>query len=157
MPDQAIRQKRRTFLYLWVLLALLILLVASTYTWFSLSQTPHVNDMSIYINSQQGMEIAVMHDAPDAEWSQRIDFEQIVSGEYPLTLFTCTVGGRSTFGCAPKREASRSLARQSVAASPYSSWRSSSQIAPLYLPGSRTLNVTGLKMPGAGMLVDANA
>ncbi len=88
MPDQAIRQKRRTFLYLWVLLALLILLVASTYTWFALSQTPHVNDMSIYINSQQGMEIAVMHDAPDSEWSQRIDFEQIVSGEYPLKPVT---------------------------------------------------------------------
>ena len=88
MPDQAIRQRRRTFLYLWVLLALLILLVAATYTWFSLSQTPHVNDMSIYINSQQGIELATAYDAPDNEWSQHIDFEQIVSGDYPLKPVT---------------------------------------------------------------------
>lgn len=84
MSEKTKRQKKRTFIYLWILLALLILLVASTYTWFSLSQTPHVNDMSMYINVQSGIEIAKEFDAPDPDWGQRIDFVDIVSGDYPL-------------------------------------------------------------------------
>ena len=69
------------------------------------------------------------------------------------SFFTCMVGGRSTLSCAPKRDASRSLGRHSVAPSPNSSWRSSSQMRPSYMPGSWTQNVTGLKSPGAGMFV----
>ena len=84
MSEKTKRQKKRTFIYLWVLLALIILLVASTYTWFSLSQTPHVNDMSMYINAQSGIEIAKEFNAPDEDWGQRIDFVDIVSGDYPL-------------------------------------------------------------------------
>ena len=88
MPEKAKKQKRRTFLYLWVLLALFILLVTATYTWFNISQTPHVNDMAVYVNVQNGIEIAKAYDAPDDEWGQRIDFYDVIKGEYPLKPVT---------------------------------------------------------------------
>ncbi|MBQ7670604.1 MAG: hypothetical protein IJS45_07785 [Clostridia bacterium] len=85
MEEKANRRRRkRTFIYLWVLLALLTLLVAATYTWFAISQTPHVNDMAMYVNSDSGLELALAYDAPDEEWGQKLDFIDIVSEDYPL-------------------------------------------------------------------------
>ncbi len=81
-------QRRRTFLYLWILLALLILFVTATYTWFSLSRTPHVNDMGLNINAQNGIELALKYDAPDDEWGQRIDFADLVTEDCPLKPVT---------------------------------------------------------------------
>lgn len=71
-------------MYLWILLGLLVLLVAATYTWFSLSQTPHVNDMAMYVNAESGLELALEYDAPDDEWGQKIDFLDMVDDDYPL-------------------------------------------------------------------------
>lgn len=71
-------------MYLWILLALLVLLVAATYTWFALSQTPHVNDMALYVNSDTGLELALDRNAPDEEWGQRLDFIDMVDEDYPL-------------------------------------------------------------------------
>ena len=67
-----------------MLIALSTLLVAATYTWFSLSQTPHVNDMAMYVNAGTGIELALRYDAPDGEWGQRLDFVDMVSEDYPL-------------------------------------------------------------------------
>ena len=77
-------RRKRTVIYLWVLIALSVLLVAATYTWFSLSQTPHVNDMAIYVNANTGIELALEYDAPDEEWGQKLDFLDLVSEDYPL-------------------------------------------------------------------------
>lgn len=84
MSEKAKRQRRRTFLYLWILLALLILLVTATYTWFTISQTPHVNDMAMYVNVETGIQIAKEFDAPESEWGYRIDFADLIGDEYPL-------------------------------------------------------------------------
>ena len=61
------KRKRRTVIYTYVLLALLILLVAATYTWFSLSQAPRVSDMAMYINASKGIELAAAYDADDED------------------------------------------------------------------------------------------
>ena len=82
--DAERNRKKRTFIYLWILIALSVLLVAATYTWFALSQTPHVNDMALYVNADSGLELALAYDAPDEEWGQRLDFLDMVSEDYPL-------------------------------------------------------------------------
>ena len=71
-------------IYLWILLALLVLLVAATYTWFSLSQTPRVNDLAMYVNAEPGLELALEAGAPDDDWGQKIDFPDLVDDDYPL-------------------------------------------------------------------------
>ncbi len=78
------KRRRRTLIYLWILLGLLVLLVAATYTWFSLSQTPRVNDLAMYVNAESGLELATRVDAPDGEWGQKIDFPDLVDDDYPL-------------------------------------------------------------------------
>lgn len=89
------RRRKRTFIYLWVLLALLTLLVVATYTWFAISQTPHVNDMAMYVNSDSGLELATAYDAPDEEWGQKLDFVDLVSEDYPLKPATWSDARRS--------------------------------------------------------------
>lgn len=75
--QKKIVDQRRTFILLsyWLaIMALLLLLVAATYTWFSLSKTPRVNDMDLYVSSPSGLEIAQKFDAPDEDWGQSISF-----------------------------------------------------------------------------------
>ena len=45
----------------YMLLILLVLLSTATYTWFSLSRSPKINDMSLYISTITGLELA--HDS----------------------------------------------------------------------------------------------
>lgn len=85
-PEQ--KRKRRTIIYLYVLFALLILLVAATYTWFSLSHTPRVSDMAIYVNATKGVELATAYDADDEDWGQMLNFSDLVSQETPLKPVT---------------------------------------------------------------------
>lgn len=78
------RQRRRTIIYLYVLFALLVLLVTATYTWFSLSQTPRVSNMEMYVTSSVGIELAESYDADDEEWGQVLDFQNIIGEETVL-------------------------------------------------------------------------
>lgn len=80
------RRLRRTVLYLYIILALLTLLVAATYTWFSLSQTPRVSDMRLYVSSETGLELARSYDSE--EWGQTLDFLDLVSDSSPLKPVT---------------------------------------------------------------------
>ena len=52
------------------------LLTVASYTWFSLSRTPRVSDMNMYINSQTGMEISA--DPLAEEWELQLDFRELV-------------------------------------------------------------------------------
>lgn len=79
--NAAQKRKRRTLLYFYILLALLILLVSASYTWFSLSQTPQVSDMEIYISSTIGIQLAERYDAEDEEWGQVLDFQKIIGSD----------------------------------------------------------------------------
>ena len=49
----------RIMSYLYVVLILLSLFSVATYTWFSISRTPEVNDMALYVNSPTAMQLSV--------------------------------------------------------------------------------------------------
>ena len=82
--NDAQKRRQRTFLYAYILLALFILLVAASYTWFSLSKTPRVSDMDVYISSQTGLELAETYEAPDDDWGEVLDFANIVGTDTQL-------------------------------------------------------------------------
>lgn len=63
-------------IYLYVVLVLMALTTAATYTWFTLSKTPWVSDMSIYINSPFGLELST--DPLEGEWTQQLDISQLL-------------------------------------------------------------------------------
>lgn len=76
-------------MFYWLgLMAVSMLLVAATYTWFSLSKTPRVNDMDLHVSSPVGLELALEYDSPDEEWGQSLDFYDMVPGL--ATLKPCT-------------------------------------------------------------------
>lgn len=79
------KKKRRIILYLYLVLILLILSVGSTFAWFSLTRTPRVSDMSLYVNAPKGMEIAL---SPDGEWGQNLTYLDIASETSPLRPVT---------------------------------------------------------------------
>jgi hypothetical protein len=78
------KRKHRTALYFYFLLALTVLLVAATYTWFSLSRQAQVSDMDVYISSGVGIELAAAYDAPDDDWGQVLDFQSLVGEDTVL-------------------------------------------------------------------------
>ncbi len=80
------QRRRRTIIYLYVLLVLLCLFSVATYTWFSLSRTPEVSDMALYVNSPSGMELSV--DPLAEEWELQLDFSQIIGEVAPLRPVT---------------------------------------------------------------------
>lgn len=75
-------------LYWLGLMAVLLLLVGATYTWFSLSKTPRVNDMDLHVSSPAGLEIALRYDSAEEEWGQSLDFADMV--DETSTLKPCT-------------------------------------------------------------------
>ncbi|MBR6768952.1 MAG: hypothetical protein IKM34_05645 [Clostridia bacterium] len=80
--QQRIKAKRRLILYAYMLLILLILTTVSAYASFSLSTTPRVSNLSIYINTVPGMEITL--DPEDKEWGQHISYEDMFPEKYKL-------------------------------------------------------------------------
>lgn len=62
------------------LVILLALLTTATYTWFEISKTPAVSDMTIVVNATRGIELS--WDADDmASWSQHLDFSDVSPGQ----------------------------------------------------------------------------
>ncbi len=68
--------KLTILIFFYVLLILMSLLTVASYTWFSLSRTPRVSDMNMYINSQSGMELSA--DPLAEEWKLQLDFRDLV-------------------------------------------------------------------------------
>lgn len=73
-------------LYLYLVLILMSLFTVATYTWFSLSQTPEVNDMALYVNSPAGMELSA--DPLAEEWVLQLDFSELLEEEGILRPIT---------------------------------------------------------------------
>ncbi len=61
----------------YLLLILLILLATATYTWFSLSRTPKINDMALYITTDAGG-VLISHDmnASSEEWGRSLIYNE---------------------------------------------------------------------------------
>ena len=68
------------------LIVLLSLFTVASYTWFSLSRTPAVSDLGLYVNTPVGMEIAT--DLQAEEWSLQLNFFDIVQDETVLKPVT---------------------------------------------------------------------
>ena len=80
------RRGGRVFLYCVLILILLSLLTTATYTWFSLSRTPRVSDIGLYINAPTGL---VLSTAPQGEeWVRRLDYAEMVGETAPLRPVT---------------------------------------------------------------------
>ena len=57
--------------YLYLLVVLLVVSTVASYTWFTLSMTPQVSNLNVYITSGAGLELSA---TPDAEvWSNQLD------------------------------------------------------------------------------------
>ncbi|MCD8152057.1 MAG: hypothetical protein LUD71_03075 [Clostridiales bacterium] len=81
--DRGTKQRSgKVFYKVMLVIVLAILLVAASYTWFSLSTRPRVSDLDIYINSPSGLEIATSADSE--EWGQQVDFLDLVTETSPL-------------------------------------------------------------------------
>lgn len=80
------KQRWKILFYLYLLIILLSLFTVASYTWFSLSQTPRVSDMYMFINTQSGLELAT---SPDSEeWVLQLDYRNIVDETAPLRPVT---------------------------------------------------------------------
>ena len=88
MKQRTKSQKRamRTAIYFYVLVILLSLLTVASYTWFSLSRTPRVSDMYLFINSDSGLELSA--DPLAAEWKLQLDFRDLTPETSPLRPVT---------------------------------------------------------------------
>ena len=81
-----VRSGKFIFLYCIAIVLLLTLLVTASYTWFSISKTPRVSNLGLYINAPTGM---VLSTAPQgAPWVHRLDFAELVSETSPLRPVT---------------------------------------------------------------------
>lgn len=79
-------KKLRLVIYLYLILFLLVISVVATYTWFSLSKTPAVDNLSMYVTSKVGLELAL---TPDSEqWSSKVSYEDMASEHFPLRPIT---------------------------------------------------------------------
>ena len=81
-------QWARTIAYLWLFLGMLAMLVVSSFAWFSISTSPRVNDMGLFIHSPVGLQLATDYSAPDELWGQNINFPDLVSNASPLKPVT---------------------------------------------------------------------
>lgn len=72
----------RVFIYFYVLLILMSLLTVASYTWFSISRTPRVSDLYLFINSASGLEISAEPDAE--EWKLQLDYRDMVAQDTEL-------------------------------------------------------------------------
>ena len=79
-------RKRNIALYLYMILILFTLLTTASYTWFSLSRTPRVSDMYMYVNAPSGLELALTPDAE--EWELQLDFRDMLDVTAPLRPVT---------------------------------------------------------------------
>ena len=80
------RRLRRIFLYSIMILLLMTLFTTATYTWFTISRTPRVSNIGLYINAPVGLKLSA---APTGQpWVSRLDFAQIVPETSPLRPVT---------------------------------------------------------------------
>ena len=77
---------RRIFLYSIMILLLLSLFTTATYTWFTISRTPRVSNIGLYVNAPVGLRLSA---APEGQpWVSRLDFAQLVPETSPLRPVT---------------------------------------------------------------------
>ena len=84
--NRKISKKQKLFIYAYLLLFLLVFSVTATYTWFSLSKTPQVSNLSMYVTSKMGLEIALTPNSE--EWGSQLSYVDMASENFPLRPVT---------------------------------------------------------------------
>lgn len=84
--NQNPKRKGMLVIYASLLIFLLVLSVTATYTWFSLSRTPQVSNLSMYVTTHTGLEIALTPDAE--EWGSKLSYVDMASENFPLRPIT---------------------------------------------------------------------
>lgn len=84
-------KKGRIFIYFYLILLLFLMLTVASYTWFSLSLTPRVSQLSLYVTTLQGMEVSLTPEDEES-WSQQVSFPDMVSVTAPLKPATWSDG-----------------------------------------------------------------
>ena len=95
-PEKRGRRKT-TLLLLYLLFITLPLLSASTYTWFSLSRTPKINSMSLYVNVPAGLEITWTPEY-ESSWGQHLDYADYVQSDTFLKPITFSDKRQTFYG-----------------------------------------------------------
>ena len=85
-PKKQFKTTKRLTLLLYVVLILMSLFTVATYTWFSLSRTPEVSDMAMYVNSPTGLEISA--DPFAEEWQLQLSFADTLDADGILKPIT---------------------------------------------------------------------
>ncbi len=80
------KRKGMLLIYASLLTFLFALSVTATYTWFSLSRTPQVSDLSMYVTTHTGLEIALTPDSE--EWGSKLSYVDMASESFPLRPIT---------------------------------------------------------------------
>lgn len=75
LNQQTIKRPANMVLYFYVVLILFSLFSVATYTWFSISRTPEVSDMALYVNTPVGLELSP--DPLAEKWVRQLDFRQV--------------------------------------------------------------------------------
>ncbi len=58
----------------YMLMVLVVLLTAATYTWFTISRTPEVHDLALYVGTARGLMISADPDLPFEKWGEHINY-----------------------------------------------------------------------------------
>lgn len=78
-PKKKLKTTKRLALLFYVVLILMSLFTVASYTWFSLSRTPEVSDMAMYVNAPTGLEIS--EDPFAEEWKLQLSFADTLGAD----------------------------------------------------------------------------
>ena len=82
----------------YVMLILFVLITAASYTWFSLSRTPRVSDMNLYVNAAPRLELSL--DPASDDWTLQLDLQDIMPASTPLRPVTWVQEEQCFYGAA---------------------------------------------------------
>ena len=80
------KPKVNIVVYFYMVLILLLVLVMASYAWFSISRTPRVSNISLYVNSMRGLEFSQTLDGD--EWTRQLSYADLAAETSPLRPVT---------------------------------------------------------------------
>lgn len=89
---------KKLLLSFYVMLILFALITTASYTWFSLSRTPRVSDMNLYVNAAPRLELSL--DPAAEEWTLQLDLQDMMPASTPLRPITWVEEERCFYGAA---------------------------------------------------------
>lgn len=103
--EVAVSRKRRSnhngkklLLSFYLVLILFALITVASYTWFSLSRTPRVSDMNLYVNSAPRLELSL--DPAAGDWTLQLDLQDMMPASTPLRPITWVAEEQCFYGAA---------------------------------------------------------